>query len=197
MDKRLEQLINRKLDEQLDDAESLELDKLLIRDPQAREYLAEAQRIDRIAAECLQEICDRTVDVVDIEVATVRRKSPWLWSRAVPTAIAACLLLALGWQWLQPASRPVDGPTLTPHVAQPRIVDRPMLASDNGQSAMGRDWPNPLRRVNTNSTYYTVYDEASGKTYILEVRETGSTVRPNPLSATPRASDVVLTSGEM
>ena len=54
LEERTERLINRKLDGELTEAESLELDKRLIRSPEARALLAERQRLDALAAESLQ-----------------------------------------------------------------------------------------------------------------------------------------------
>ena len=56
-DDHLERLINRKLDGELTQDESLELDKCLIRDPATRQSLEESERIDRLTAALLEEVC--------------------------------------------------------------------------------------------------------------------------------------------
>lgn len=53
VDERTELLINRKLDERLTDEERLELDKRLIRCPEARAMLADLERIDEAAVTAL------------------------------------------------------------------------------------------------------------------------------------------------
>ena len=58
-DERLEILISRKLDGRLSEEESLELNRLIIRSHQARSLLEEHERIDRIAADALQNVLGR------------------------------------------------------------------------------------------------------------------------------------------
>jgi anti-sigma factor RsiW len=54
VDERTELLINRKLDGELRDGELLELNRLLIRSPEARRMLEDYERNDRMAAAALQ-----------------------------------------------------------------------------------------------------------------------------------------------
>ena len=54
LDERLERLISRKLDGELTEAESLELDKLLIRSPEGRAILEEQEQLDLLASESLR-----------------------------------------------------------------------------------------------------------------------------------------------
>ena len=53
VDERTEQLVNRKLDGELSEAESLELNRALIRSPEARALLEEYARTDGLATEAL------------------------------------------------------------------------------------------------------------------------------------------------
>jgi anti-sigma factor RsiW len=57
MDDRTEQLVTRRLDGEITEEESLELDKRLIRSPEARAYLEEQCRIDALAGAVLHEVC--------------------------------------------------------------------------------------------------------------------------------------------
>lgn len=56
LDERMEQLISRKLDGELSDAESLELDKLLIRSPEGRAFLEEQEKLDWLARDSLRTV---------------------------------------------------------------------------------------------------------------------------------------------
>lgn len=60
IDERIEQLINRRLDGQLAKGESLELDRELIRSPEARRAFEDSQRIDALTAETLDALLDAT-----------------------------------------------------------------------------------------------------------------------------------------
>jgi len=54
LDERTERLINRRLDGEITEEESLELDKQLIRSPEARAYLEDLQRQDVLAGQALR-----------------------------------------------------------------------------------------------------------------------------------------------
>jgi hypothetical protein len=58
IDERTEQLITRRLDGQLAEGESLELDRELIRSPESRRAFEESQRIDALTAETLDALLD-------------------------------------------------------------------------------------------------------------------------------------------
>ena len=203
----LERLINRKLDNELTEDESLELDKCLIRDPATRQSLEESERIDRLTAALLEEVCavqDEVVVPAAIRTSNGRRMR---WIGAVPAAAAACLALFFMWpMFYSPSPRP--GNVGIENVAQvPVDVERPLPATDldppkpeallagySGRPPKLR----PLREHGTRLNYYGVLDPETQKLYLLEVKHQTSTQRPSQLRRRGAGrGGVQLASGEM
>ena len=96
-DDHLERLINRKLDGELTRDESLELDKCLIRDPAARQSLEESERIDRLTAALLEEVCTVKDEVLLPATSRTVARRRFRWFGALPAAAAACVALFFMW----------------------------------------------------------------------------------------------------
>jgi anti-sigma factor RsiW len=97
MDERTEQLISRRLDGEITEEESLELDKRLIRSPEARTYLEDQERINALAAESLR----AALAPGDTPLPRKLESADWparvgLWRRYLrpATAVAAVIVVA-------------------------------------------------------------------------------------------------------
>jgi anti-sigma factor RsiW len=98
MDDRTEHLITRRLDGEITADESLELDKQLIRSPEARMYLDEQERIDALAGEALRAALapdDTEVPAASEPTAWPVRVSPWRRYLQPAAAVAAAVGLAV------------------------------------------------------------------------------------------------------
>jgi len=99
MDERTERLINRKLDGELTAAESLELDKLLIRNPQARALFEEYAAMDAQASELLRAVVapSVTAGTTDRMSETAWNPPPrrWWYSFGLVSGLAAAITLAV------------------------------------------------------------------------------------------------------
>lgn len=98
----IERLITRKLDGEITVDEALELDRELIRSPQARALFDECRRLDQLAAACIKSsVGHRSDDAPVLVIGGPAVKSPvghrrhaWIWAAA---AMAACLALVVIW----------------------------------------------------------------------------------------------------
>ena len=189
-DDHLERLINRKLDGELTRDESLELDKCLIRDPAARQSLEESERIDRLTAALLDEVCAvRDEALLPATSRTVARRR-MRWFGTLPAAAAACVALFFLWPMFSnppPSSRNVGREVIA---KVPVDVELPVLAHDSDRPkpaatlASFSDEPaklRPLREHGTRLNYYGVLDPETQKLYLLEVKHQTSTQRHNQL----------------
>jgi len=77
IDERTEQLVTRKLDGELTGAESHELNKLLIRSPQARALMEEYERADALAGEALRAAFEREASPDDRAAQLARAAASW------------------------------------------------------------------------------------------------------------------------
>ncbi|MFQ5496250.1 MAG: anti-sigma factor family protein [Phycisphaerae bacterium] len=121
----LDRLIGRHLDGELTDEQRLQLDREVIRDPDARRRLDDEQRIDALAASALNDLLGRRVTELDPNALPAQhrplRRRRVSWTRMlVPGAVAAGLLgLAIARWPLTPSSVPViadrGGPIPTIH----------------------------------------------------------------------------------
>lgn len=97
-DDRIQRLINRRLDGELNGDESLELDKTLIRSPEVRRELDELQRIDRLAGDAVRSLRQGPVNSpggAQPAAGDFAIRRAWTGGLA-RGAIAASLLLAIG-----------------------------------------------------------------------------------------------------
>ncbi|HNQ21701.1 MAG TPA: hypothetical protein PKK06_01255 [Phycisphaerae bacterium] len=117
----LERLISRHLDGRLTAEEELALQRVILRDPEARRLFEQSVRIDALAGEVLRDDAAGTGLSFDpLALATVRdatkrpryRRTWWL----VPAALAACLAGAI-------LLRPAWGPTTPQPVGPLQLVD--------------------------------------------------------------------------
>ncbi len=190
-DDHLERLINRKLDGELTEDDSLELDKCLIRDPAARQSLEESERIDRLSEALLDEICAVRDEVLLPATSRTVARRRMRWFGAIPAAAAACVALFFMWPMFssspQSSDRIVDGEhgelVLLENDPQTALPD-PAPRESEARLASYPDRPaklRPLREHGTRLDYYGVLDPETQKLYLLEVKHQTSTRRPNEL----------------
>lgn len=128
LDERTERLITKRLDGRLSDDESLELDKLLIRSPEARQALDDSEAIDRRTAQSLRGLFDDSVAVWGRATGHLEANRHRTWPFGLGVAAAFVLLIA-GLPMLD-RSRPVIDPPVA-------AFDEPMVDRD----AMGAILP--------------------------------------------------------
>jgi anti-sigma factor RsiW len=185
----LERLINRSLDGDLDEDEQLELDRELIRNPQARQMLADYQSVDRIATVALDlafgkeptsELQPTTHAGV---VAHPRRRHAVRW--LIPGAIAAALLATVipnPWQraMKSPSERIVSAPmpSSSPMAGADRAsVPARTVSMNSGAPARHRDMGRDIIGV--------LGDD--GNLYWIEVEKTRTVTLPHGPAATSRS----------
>lgn len=215
MDK-IERLINRKLDGELTADEQLELDRTLIRSPEARRLFEALQRVDNACGgfvrwELAATQAVRTTVQPSLRFANARRKRAWRW--AMPTALAACVAW-IAWSLLSPLRSTVAPASDTPadrfvHAEPAKMIDA-YSPRDGGLTVpeAGRDgeWARshpgefskaPLRRVarsdlrndrQRDTQYYGLVGD-DGTVYLIEVDRTRTVQRA------PAASNLRLCSG--
>ncbi len=169
MDERTENLITRRLDGEITEAESLELDKLLIRSPEARAYLDEQERLSRLARQSLETAVvarDEEKRPSLAPAAWPARVSRWQRFMRSVVAVAAVFVLAAVVATLPVGkSRSADPGTLVVDrgTGAARQVEQPMdtvPVSDGG-------WPG-LPRAGRHQVI-GVYDDETGSLYLLEM----------------------------
>lgn len=175
IDERTEQLINRKLDGELTDGESLELDKLLIRDPQARVMLEQLVRIDTQAGEVLRAVTSASVAAASaVEVAAwAPRRQHWWQSLGLVTAVAATITLTV---LLSQRALLLEGQT----PVSPQSVSAPQVVSASG-APRESEWniQGPRREtLDVDRDVIGVWDRQSGSLYLIEANSTRSLVEP-------------------
>ncbi len=206
-DDHLERLINRKLDGELTQDESLELDKCLIRDPATRQSLEESERIDRLTAALLEEVCAVQDEVLLPATSRTVARRRMSWFGAFPAAAAACVALFFMWQMFSSSSPSPDDASREALEQMPGDVEPLILTKDSDQPepeamlAGYSDTPTklrPLREHGTRLNYYGVLDPETQKLYLLEVKHETGTQRPNQLRQRGLGQGGVrLASGEM
>ncbi len=183
-DKDIERLIVRRLDGALTADEELELDREIIRNPEARTLYEEYSRIDELAASALDAVLDE--DVVPFDPAelamprkprrTMRHRHGWL---LVPGAIAAALLALV---IPRPDLSQVDQPTVATgnHQLQPQMA--PNQAWTGGTADLRQPVSIPsTRRITGREVFGVVGDD--GNIYWIEVDRTRTIKRPRPRAA--------------
>ncbi len=174
IDERTEILINRRLDGALSDEEALELDKLLIRNPQARVMLEACQRQDALASSLLrtalplQEPAGGSSDPLTVPAA-VHARGGWMFGRRVGILVASLLMAGMiggaPGRWSADTAR--DGIDSSARNAS---------AAFNGGGAVF-DQPHQEQHQ-TNRDVIAVYDRETNSYYLLEMNHTQSTARP-------------------
>jgi len=177
IDERTEQLITRRLDGELADGESLELDRELIRSPEARRAFEDAQRIDALTDETLTALLDagdsRNFHPTDGMVSHAARR---ITRRRLDGAIgvAAAVLLVMASTSVLPQFGGNSGPSqanvgnATPFI-QPAVNQVPIesLVIDNTAG--------PRRqRQRIDQDVIAVVDPETQTVYLLEIQRTRS-----------------------
>lgn len=174
-DEQLERMITRRLDGELDDAESLELDRRLLRDPDSRRLLEQYEAIGHSAASVLgaefggsaTAVTLPNADVGPLRFAPAARRS-WRLGLLVPGAIAAALLAVVVARWQTPVTTPSAERAAAPR-AEWNIPQ--VLASQ-------RDGVQP--RVNRNTAVDVIgVVGRDGSLYFLEVDRSRTVTRPS------------------
>lgn len=185
----LERLINRSLDGDLNEDEQLELNRELIRNPQARQMLADYQSVDRVAAAALDLAFGRTAcfEVPAFApakaVAHARRRHAVRW--LIPGAIAAALLATVTPNpWQRATKAPVEQiasaptPSAAPSAGPSRAsVATRTVSMNSGAPVMHRDMGRDIIGV--------LGDD--GNLYWIEVEKTRTVTLPHGPAATSRS----------
>ncbi|HUU82151.1 MAG TPA: hypothetical protein VM243_01485 [Phycisphaerae bacterium] len=191
VDDRIERLIVRRLDGELSDEEALELDRELLRSPQARQLLEEYRRIDGAAVEALTAaIGDDAGEAVPFPVVTTTRRKGYsrLWW-ALPAAVAATLALivmftprpAADWQIAETPPQPV--------VTQPQNTEpthtQPAFPGRSGIQQAGYG-PGSLDRAVNQDLLYILGDD--GNIYVIDRQHMRTARKPDRNTTVRRAS---------
>ena len=184
-DKDIEILISRHLDGELSEEEELDLNRRLIRHPEARRLLEGYQRIDSLAAAALKHaVPDREAPFAPATLTTKGKPRRKLRNHRVlwllPGAIAAALLAVIVNQATLPGT---SGPRVAEQApAQPVPVQvvRPPLEGSNGLMRTVGTTPVPRRQIkrSTARDVYGILGE-DGRIYWIEVDRTRTIKRPH------------------
>lgn len=180
IDERIELLINRRLDGDLAEDESLELDRELIRSPEARRVLEESQRIDALTVDTLDRLLDadeaphlRAAD--GVVSAAARRATRRRLDGAIGVAAAVLLVMASTSLLPQNGQRRGSSGGTTAQVADTTGFVGPAAEPDAGPAAM----PYPVVIDNTagprrqhqriDQNVIAVVDPETQTVYVLEI----------------------------
>jgi len=182
VEENIERLISRSLDGMLDDRQQLELDRELIRNPEARRMMEEYRGADALAAAALADLGRAGVDVDRIVAKATRRKAEvprrhrsrrgWL---LVPGAIAAAVLAMVVPKPLFDGGDDLHAPTFSVDAESSthRQLGRPPLPVPMGSNAA------PMRTVGDRSmlrrragTEWIGVVGDDGNVYWIEVQRT-------------------------
>lgn len=182
VDERIERLIVRRLDGELTEEEALELDRELLRCPEARELFDEYQRIDRVAAEALGAAIENDAGkAAPLAVVTAPRRKGYskLWW-GLPAAVAATLALIVtltprpsaDWQMAETPRQPLVTQSLDTESArvQPRLPGR------SGVQQAGYD-PGSLDRAVNQDLLYIIGDD--GNIYVIDRQHVRTARKPS------------------
>lgn len=177
IDDRTEILINRKLDGELSEAESSELDMLLSQDAQARALLAEYEQLDSQAHDTIQSALARQHTPPLAGLLTSDQQRPARRLKRIPgwvrTAAAAGLGLAIGLGSASMIDRDVPD---TPATANKNSTPTGQVTVSDAQKPSAI----PLRTTDHQliNDVVGVYDEQTQRFYLLESRQLQSTDQP-------------------
>ncbi len=185
MDERTEQLMNRKLDGELTEAEALDLDKQLIKSPQARALLAELEQNDAVAGRVLRDaLAGKGTEWTTAHPLPAQHMARrWSWNRWI-IAAAACTALAAGLAHMaiEPGSQgpnPDRQPGMWVEGPRNEYGMAPSLATDDNRTMdawlrmelLDSAKANPDRLIG-------VIDEETRSVYLLEVEQPPLRVMP-------------------
>lgn len=178
IDERTEQLMNRRLDGEITAVESLELDKLLIRDPHARRLMDEYARLDALAGEAIRSAVNtQAAPTVPTAGATAGWRVPqrqWWYSFGLVSAVAAAITLAV---LLSQRAATIG---LTGRAGQVALHEPADTARDPGRAVdYIRHVDGPRREtLNLDRDVIGVWDHHTGSLYLLEADTTRSRIEP-------------------
>lgn len=182
IDERVERLINRRLDGALTEEEQLELNRELIRNPEANRLLEEYQQIDELACVAMMKALDReeTVPVLNKQLRPVPQRvaatqKQWRVWWLVPGAIAAALLaIAMSrFTMINPNSIARNAPS------NGEIRHRLPVEQSNNMTVGFPTDNQPRINRKTNRNGYGVIGQ-DGKLYWIEVDHIRTVTRPSP-----------------
>jgi anti-sigma factor RsiW len=179
IDERTEQLINRRLDGELTDAESLELDRLLIRSPEARHLMEQYHRMDSHAGQALRSLLGtpsvevpidpRAIDEMTLPGTGFRRNLATVLAVA---AMIALVVAGLPSRWSPPneragqlADQPAPPAEPLDHLAYVTAPAPPVSGTRNQRQHITRN-------------IIGVMDDEGEGIYFLEVQRKDTTVTP-------------------
>ena len=176
LDECTEILINRRLDGELSPAESLELDKLLIRNPQARTLLDEYTRMDDVAGEVIRNTVAEPARNIEPAECSSWTHSPLRWWRSfgLISAVAACITLAFLFSQRAMVN---SAPSAGSFASADRSTSPDAVASGNTDYVASLQG----RRRETESVQRDVigvWDQQSNSLYLLELNSARSLVEP-------------------
>lgn len=186
IDERTEQLINRRLDGELREGETLELDKALIRSPEARAMDEELQAIDVWAGQTLHTLLDEPrLSPEQLRSITTKPRRNWHRLAQYGLSAAAAVLFLIASAPLLPRAKLPSGtqspvPGHDPYVAS-AVPTSPQILISNPNAE-----PSDLAGVVTGPREYQkqidqdvigVFDPDTQSVYLLELETAHNRVR--------------------
>jgi len=156
------------LDGELAPADQHELNRDLLRSPQARRVLSDYRDIDRLAAEVMTAVVDGRCRVAGPTGRTWTGRRTVLWSGVFAgLAAAAIIMVVAGLTWQGDHSIDKGSPDRTAPIAlRPQETAGPQHLVPVGMDLLNRG----QRRIDRD--YVGVFDEARGTLYVFEVNRT-------------------------
>jgi hypothetical protein len=170
IDERTEYLINRRLDNELTSDEQLELDKRLIRSPEARAMSEEYERFDRLARTALEDFCQATRPRDDLLLP-----SRFFAFKRYSTIAAAVALFAFSTS-LFPRHKSQTGDVVNNTQNQPTIMASLPIGNDLSQ-LLSIEGPRH-EREQVQKDLLGVFDQETQSVYLLEMDQQQTTVVP-------------------
>ncbi len=184
IDERVEHLVSRSLDGELTEAESLELNRLLIRSPEARALMEEHERTGTLAGEALRAAfadgASSDERAGQLARAAVSRRRPWPAMRRAP-AVAAAVLVGMiigggAGHWAATRAIPAAPEPAGIDPAHPPLVAGAVPVEDDS-SAIVVEGPR-RHEQRTVHDIFGVFDEETQSVYLLEASRTQTNVVP-------------------
>lgn len=179
MDERLELLMTRKLDGRITPEEELELNRGLIRSPEARAAFEDYARIDALAAEALRTTV-RPERHIAMPVAMPHRARFSRLAIRIGGALAACVALVVA---TMSGLRGAPEPTTPAAVSiasnpEPAVAARPVVAAAIDDMVEGP------RRVEQqlSKNVLAIWDEETESLYVLELNDQNRRIEPLTMS---------------
>ena len=192
VDKDLERLIVRQLDGELNEDEQLELNRELIRDPEAQQLMNDYRHVDGLATRAIGRVLGEGRPAFDLDALTQASRLPpprrihrgwWL----VPGAIAAALLaLAIP----RPTFTTTEAPRRTIVHSEPAARLPIVSPQADGRENLMRTIGMPRIQRDTGREVFGVVGD-DGNLYWIEVDRTRTVRQPARRSGVPGAGEVL------